>query len=39
MFIKAIDASSEYKDKHFTVGLLKDAIKEIEHEKVVQVIT
>ena len=39
VFIKAIDASSEYKDKHFTVGLLKDAIKEIEHEKVVQVIT
>ena len=39
VFKKAIDASSEYKDKHFIVGLLKDAIKEIEHEKVVQVVT
>ena len=39
VFVKAIDASSEYKDKHFIVGLLKDAIKEIGHEKVVQVIT
>ena len=39
VFIKAIDGSSEYKDKHFIVELLKDAIKEIEHEKVVHVIT
>ena len=39
MFIKAIDGSSEYKDKHFTVELLKDAIKEIGYKKVVQVIT
>ena len=39
VFIKAIDASSEYKDKHFIAGLLKDAIKEIGHEKVVKVIT
>ena len=39
MFIKAIDGSSEYKDKHFIAELLKDAIKEIEHEKVVHVIT
>ena len=39
MFIKAIDGSSEYKNKNFIVELLKDAIKEIGHEKVVQVIT
>ena len=39
MFIKAIDGSSEYKDKHFIVELLKDAIKEIGYKKVVQVIT
>ena len=39
VFIKAIDGLSEYKDKHFIAGLLKDAIKEIGHEKVVQVIT
>ena len=39
VFIKALDASSEYKDKHFIAGLLKDDIKEIGHEKVVQVIT
>ena len=37
--IKAIDGSSECKDKHYIVGLLKDVLKEIEHEKVVQVIT
>ena len=29
MFIKAIDGSNEYKDKHFITELLKDAIKEI----------
>ena len=39
MFIKAINGSSEYKDKHFIVELLKDAIKEIGYKKVVQVIT
>ncbi|XP_075659018.1 uncharacterized protein LOC142628868 [Castanea sativa] len=37
-FIKAIDGSGEFKDKHY-IGVLKDAIKEIGHEKVVQVIT
>ena len=36
---KAIDGSGEFKDKHYIVGVLKDAIKEIGHEKVVQVIT
>ena len=39
MFIKAIDGSGEFKDKHYIAGVLKDAIKEIRHEKVVQVIT
>ena len=36
MFIKAINGSSEYKEKHFIARLLNDVIKEIEHEKVVQ---
>ncbi|XP_030941531.1 uncharacterized protein LOC115966437 [Quercus lobata] len=39
VFIKAIDGSGKFKDKHYIVGVLKDAIKEIGHEKVVQVIT
>ena len=39
MFIKAIDGSSEYKNKNFIVELLKDAIKDIGYKKVVQVIT
>ena len=39
VFIKAIDGSGEFKYKHYIAGVLKDAIKEIEHEKVVQVIT
>ena len=39
VFIKAIDGSNEFKDKHYIAGVLKDAIKEIEHEKVVQVTT
>ena len=38
-FIKAINGSSEFKDKHYIAGVLKDAIKEIGHEKIVQVIT
>ena len=39
VFIKAIDGSDKFKDKHYIDGVLKDAIKEIGHEKVVQVIT
>ena len=39
VFIMAIDRPGEFKDKHFIAGVLKDAIKEIGHEKVVQVIT
>ncbi|KAK9995074.1 hypothetical protein SO802_024777 [Lithocarpus litseifolius] len=35
--IKAIDGSGEFKDKHYIAGVLKDAIKEIGHEKAVQV--
>ena len=35
VFIKAIYGSSEFKDKHYIAGVLKDAIKEIGHEKVV----
>ena len=38
VFIKAIDGSGEFKDKHFIAGVLKNAIKEIGHEKIVQVI-
>ncbi|XP_075669755.1 uncharacterized protein LOC142639469 [Castanea sativa] len=38
VFIKAIDGSSEFKDKHYISGVLRDAIKEIAHDKVVQVI-
>ena len=38
VFIKAIDGSGEFKDKHYIAGVLKDAIKEIGHEKIVQVI-
>ena len=34
VFIKTIDGSGEFKDKHYIAGMLK----EIEHEKVVQVI-
>ncbi|XP_075636967.1 uncharacterized protein LOC142609272 [Castanea sativa] len=39
VFIKAIDGSGEFKDKHYIAGVLNDAIKEIGHEKVVQIIT
>lgn len=38
VFIKAIDGLGEFKDKHYITGVLKGAIKEIGHEKVVQVI-
>ena len=39
VFIQAINGSSEFKNKHFIVGVLKGAIKEIGNEKIVQVIT
>ena len=38
MFIKAIDELGEFKDKHYIAGVLKNAIKDIGHEKIVQVI-
>ena len=38
VFIKAIDGLGKFKDKHYIAGVLKDAIKEIGHKKVVQVI-
>ncbi|KAL4598363.1 hypothetical protein ACB092_11G054500 [Castanea dentata] len=33
VFIKAIDGLGEFKDKHYIAGVLRDAIKEIGHEK------
>ncbi|XP_075644935.1 uncharacterized protein LOC142615903 [Castanea sativa] len=39
VFVKAIDGSGEFKDKHYIAGVLREAIKEIGHDKVVQVIT
>ena len=39
VFIKAINGSSEFKDKHYIAGVLKDAIKKIQYKKVVKVIT
>ncbi|XP_050290193.1 uncharacterized protein LOC126728412 [Quercus robur] len=39
MFTKVIDGLGEFKDKHYIAGVLKDAIKGIGHEKVIQVIT
>ena len=38
VFIKAIDGLGEFKDKHYIARVLKNAIKEIGHKKVVQVI-
>ena len=39
VFIKAINGSSEFKDKHYIARVLKDSIKEIGAKKVIQVIT
>ncbi|XP_058005363.1 uncharacterized protein LOC110661199 [Hevea brasiliensis] len=39
MFIKSVDCSGEVKDKQFITNLLKEAIDEVSHQKVVQVIT
>ncbi|KAL4627980.1 hypothetical protein ACB092_05G204900 [Castanea dentata] len=38
VFIKAIDGSDKFKDKHYIAEVLRDAIKKIGHDKVVQVI-
>ena len=39
VLIKEIDGLGEFKDKHIITEVLKDAIKKIGHEKVVQIIT
>ena len=39
IFLKAIDGTKEYKDKHYIACLLLDAISEVGPHKVVQVIT
>ncbi|XP_068312172.1 uncharacterized protein [Pyrus communis] len=39
MFLRAINCEGEYKDKHCIANFLTEAIKEIGHENVVQVIT
>uniref|UniRef100_A0A2N9GH34 DUF659 domain-containing protein n=1 Tax=Fagus sylvatica TaxID=28930 RepID=A0A2N9GH34_FAGSY len=39
IFLKAIDGTKEYKDKHYIALLLLDAISEVGPHKVVQVIT
>ena len=33
VFIKAIDGSDEFKDKHYIAGVLKDAIKRLDMKK------
>ncbi|WJX31308.1 hypothetical protein P8452_19746 [Trifolium repens] len=39
IFLKAIDGSREYKDKHYMANILKDVIKEVGPHNVVQIIT
>nr|XP_023911294.1 uncharacterized protein LOC112022899 [Quercus suber] len=39
LFIKSIDGTKEYKDKHFIADLFLKVIEEIGHEHVVQIIT
>uniref|UniRef100_A0A2N9J571 DUF659 domain-containing protein n=1 Tax=Fagus sylvatica TaxID=28930 RepID=A0A2N9J571_FAGSY len=39
IFLKAIDGTKEYKDKHYIARLLLDAISEVGPQNVVQVIT
>ena len=39
IFIKFIDGTKEYKDKHFIVDLFLKVIGEIGHQRVVQIIT
>ncbi len=38
-FIKAIDGTKEYKDKHYISQLFLDIITGVGHENVVQIIT
>ena len=39
IFIKAIDGTKEYKDKHYISRLFLDIITGVGHENVVQIIT
>ena len=39
LFIKSIDGTKEYKDKHFIVDLFLKVIGEVGHQYVVQIIT
>ena len=39
LFIKSIDGTKEYKDKHFIVDLFLKVIGEVRHQRVVQIIT
>ena len=39
IFLKAIDGSKEYKDKHYIASLVKDVINEVGSQNVVQIIT
>jgi len=38
-FFKFVDDSKEYKDKHYMVSIIKNVIKELGSQNVVQVIT
>ena len=39
IFLKSVDASDKIKDNKYIYGLLKDVIKEVGEENVVQIIT
>ena len=39
LFIKSIDGTKEYKDKHFIADLFLKVIGEVGHQHVVQIIT
>ena len=39
IFLKSIDASDTIKDNKYIYGLLKDVIKEVDEENVVQIVT
>ncbi|XP_027364746.1 uncharacterized protein LOC113871850 [Abrus precatorius] len=39
IFLKAVDSSKEYKDKHYMASIIKDVINEVGPKNVVQIIT
>ncbi|XP_027351371.1 uncharacterized protein LOC113862485 [Abrus precatorius] len=39
IFLKAVDGSKEYKDKHYMASIMKDVINEVGPKNVVQIIT